>query len=358
MDLLQFNDFVALTRENVIPNREVVNLSLARNNILAELAKGKSDEELFQGGKKILVNLQTRSGVPTQLITPGDERTIASADLTSSIEVPWRFLTGHFMYTEQEITFNRGGDKVQLYDLLKLKRRAADQRLYEDMESLLFATPNYATMEATGGKAPLSIPCFITDDGALPIGFTTLMGKDLTALPMWKNQTAEYSSADHTTVIPAFTKMKRLLTWDNVAPVVNLGAQNTNWQRLMILTNADGYDLMDHIRREHQGANVQITNTNVQNIGLGAGALSFDGIPIKYVSKLDSYGWTASKPKFMFLDTAYLHPVWHTELYMKERAPMVASARQPDTFVVWNDTSYNLVCTDRQRLGCISPSDD
>ena len=95
------------------------------------------------------------------------------------------------------------------------------------------------------------------------------------------------------------------------------------------------------------------------NIGWVADNIAYSGIPIKYISTLDTAlvdngsALETGKPFFYFINLNYLYPIFHTEKYMTEKEPL-QHPRQPFSYVVWKTTYYNLFMRSRKRQGLIS----
>jgi hypothetical protein len=91
----------------------------------------------------------------------------------------------------------------------------------------------------------------------------------------------------------------------------------------------------------------------------------YAGIPVIYASKLDTAGLygtglateaaaTVKAPRYYWIDTDVLCKVFHDERYFSRKQPQ-PHPNQPFSHVMWVDTWHQLVCTERRKLGIISP---
>jgi hypothetical protein len=337
-----FADFLIGTRETYLADGKVVNLTGYRSHMFDDFLKGKADSEVIQGGEKIMVNLQTTSGPVGGHVHPGEEVNRTHVNGLTTAETGWRFWFGSWGYTAQEIELNKA---ERVIDLAAHKRRMFRQSMHETFESYLWATPDKDAMDSVGAQQPYSIPCFITDNGALPWA-TSLMGYAWTNVG---NQTGTYTAADLDTVLPAFETMQRVLDWTGSGASAEW-VDKTKWNKFTIATNGTGSDNWAKIIRNNQGGNIMVQQ-NAGDLSVATASRMFNGIPIKYIPYTDGLGW--SNPKYYWINTQFMHPVFHSTVYQREKDPK-ESERQPNTFYVDNDTWWNFVATARHRHGVIT----
>lgn len=339
-----FNDYLLGTQDHFLGDGKVINLTGYQKYLRDQFSKGKADSEIIQSGKSIKVNLNVSNPDNGGSISPGDTVTRRHHNGLAQLETGWRFDFDSYMYTEQEIELNKGA--AEIVNLAKQKRTQFNQGMHERMERLLWATPNTATMEGVGAREPYSIPAFITDDGNLPSGFSTLMNY---TWPLGGNKVVTYTDADNDTFIDAFDDMFLQLDWEASGAAAQW-TDGTTWQKFIIPTNKAGRTRFSKVVRNNQGGNVLVTNGNATDLGVLGQAAMYNGVKIQWVPFLDSLSWTT--PKYYAINTQYMHPVYHSEKYMQEKAPKEFE-NNPATWYVDVHTWHNFVCTARHRHGII-----
>lgn len=358
--LASFNAFTRATGVKVAtaPDK-IVNDATKNTYMLSRMLKGRDAAQSVQSGQKIVDRIQLTDSGTAEFYHPNDDMDIQNVDNLVSIEVDWRFIADHYSYTEQEVTLNSGDPQTYYKNLLKSKRQACHTSLYNKMEDALWAAPSNAGMESSDGKVPYSIPAFITKDGLAPTGFTTLEGLNPTTESGWRNQTETY---DHTNPTDTTSGLVRAMDrmWHKVrfiSPAAGGGNQyfeSDMLQKMAIFTNLDGITLLQTLTRD---ANDRLTPAN--NLGWVAGNIAYAGLPIEYISTLDTAlvdngsAIPSGQPFYYYVNLNYLYPIFHTEKYMTEKDPM-QHPRQPFSYVVWKTTYYNIFMQSRRRQGLIS----
>ena len=351
--LSAFNNFVKSTGEKIKTSPdEIMNDAVKNTYILTRMLKGMGASDVVQAGSKITDRIMLRDSGTAVFYNPNDDMDIQNPDTLRSVEVNWRFMANHFSYTEQEVNLNQSGDAQTYYkNLLKVKRQQAVTNSYNFMEDNLWSTPSNADMEAANGTKPYSIRSFFTVDGLAPSGFTTVETLSPTTESRWRNQFEDYDAADLTNpdtgLVNAFDNL--FMKCRFISPRPGEYFQDDKFQKMMIATNRDGRALYLRLTRD--------SNDRLVGNDLGAqqSQLDYAGLPIEYIASLDDAGWAAGSPRFMFINLAWIHPIWHSTEYMKEKEP-IRHPRQPFTWVVWNTTYYNLFCSSRRRQGVIFPT--
>ena len=359
--LASFNAFVAATgiKIGTAPDK-IVNDATKNTYMLARMMKGRDAAQSVQSGTKIADRVQLNDVGTAQFYHPNEDLDIQNVDSLVTIEIDWRYIADHYSYTEQEVTLNSGDPQTYYKNLLKSKRQACQTSLYNKIEDQLWAAPSNSDMEAADGKQPYSLAAFVTIDGLAPSGFTTIAAVNPTNETGYRNQIEDYDSADPThTTNGLVRKMDRM--WHKVRFISPAGGmqeyfESDRLQKLVIATNLDGITLIQTLTRD---ANDRLTPAN--NLGWTAGKVTYAGIPIEYISSLDTAlvnsgaAMTSGQPWFYYLNLGYLYPIFHTEKYMTEKDPM-QHPRQPFSYVVWKTTYYNIFCMSRKRQGLITPT--
>ncbi len=353
-----FNAFVQSTGVKVATDPDtIINDATKNTYMLARMLKGRDAAQSVQSGQKIVDRIMlTDSGTAT-FYHPNEDLDIQNVDNLVSIEVDWRFIADHYSYTQQEVTLNSGDPQTYYKNLLKSKRQACATSMYNRMEVALWDVPANADMEASSGKLPYSIPTFITTDGLAPSGFTTIETLNPTDNSGFRNQTETYNPSDLTSVADGLVRaMDRM--WHKcrfVAPRTQQEYFESDLlQKMMIATNLDGITILQSLTRD---SNDRLTPAN--NLGWVAGNVVYAGLPIEYISELDTAlinggaVIATGEPWFFYINLMYLYPIFPTEKYMLEEEPL-RHPRQPFSYVVWKQTYYNIFCPSRRRQGLIS----
>ncbi len=355
-----FNDFVKATGNRVATSPDkIVNDATKNTYMVARMLKGRDASMSVQGGAKIIDRIQLSDSGTATFYLPNEDLDIQNVDTLTNIQIDWRFLTDHYAYTEEELDLNSGNPQTYYKNLLKSKRQACHTSLYNKMEDQLWAVPSNAQMEAAGGRQPYSIPTFITPDGLAPTGFTTLETINPTTESGWRNQVSEYDPANISDrqdgLVAAMDDMWLSVKFEAPESLQQY-AENDRLNKMVIATSKDGYKELASLTRD---ANDRLVPQN--NLGWVMGQITYAGMPIKYVSTLDTALLNAGSviaegaPWFYFINLNYLYPIFHSTRYMDEKEPMNRD-RQPFSFVVWKKLYYNLFMSSRRRQGLVVPN--
>lgn len=357
--LASFNAFVQATGVKVATDPDSIMNDATKNTyFMSRALKGRDASQSVQSGQKIVDRIQLNDVGTAEFYHPNEDLDIQNVDSMISIDVDWRFLADHYSYTEQEVTLNSGDPQTYYKNLLKSKRQACVTSMYNLIEDALWAVPTNSGMEASGGKVPYSIPAFITTDGLAPSGFTTIETVNPTNETGWRNQVETYDSSNITDtndgLVRAMDRMWHKVRFISPNGGMNEYFENDMLQKMVIATNLDGITVLQTLTRD---ANDRLTPAN--NLGWIAGKVAYAGLPVEYISTLDTAlinGGAvipSNKPWFYYINLEYLYPIFHTEKYMVEKDP-TQHPRQPFSYVVWKTTYYNWFMRSRRRQGLIS----
>lgn len=347
-------DFVVETGKHTLEPGKVLMEAVNQTWLLGDLLKGKDTAVTVKSGKS-LSNVSDFSGATQfEFYQPNATFTYSIENTAVELAYNWRFAHDVWVYTDHEVELNKQGSQFeQIYDLIKHRRGRCEISMFAGMEAALWTTPSTSTMEAAGGTRPYSIPAYITEDGAAPSGFTTVAGVNPSTYTRWKNQVSSYTAgAIDTTLVPAFDELIRKVNFESPQTLQQY-VEDTSFSKFKILTDINGDKTYARLTRE---ANDQLRTANGRDLGyVNQGSNVFRGIPVKYVKEIDNRAYPATQPRYFWVNSDYLYPVYHTSGYMRELPPM-RSPNQPYTWVVHKDTWYNLICTSRQRHGIIVPA--
>ena len=347
-----FNNFVLSTGNKLRTGPdEILNDAVKNTYLISRMLKGAGTADVVQSGVKIIDRLMLSDAGTAVFYNPNDDMNILNVDTLSSIEVPWRFLANHFSYTEQEVNLNSGDAQTYYKNLLKSKRQGMVTNTFNFMEDNLFATASNSDMESSTGTKPYSVLAFVTEDGLAPSGFTTVQSLAPASNANWRNQFETYDPGDLTNpdtgLVNAFDNLFMKCRFKSPRPGEYF--EDDTFQQMAIGTNRDGRAMYLRLTRDSQDRLVN------NDLGGQQGMVGYNGLPVEYWAKLDDVYTTAGSPRFQFLNLKYIHPVWHSTEYMKEKEPL-RHPRQPFSWVVWTSTYYNLFCSSRRRQGIVIPS--
>lgn len=356
--LEQFADYVLATNQHIMRARTesgVLQEVQNQTNVTGRLMKGKSTSQTVKSGKQITTYSQFTAGTQDSFYLPGESFVNAIEDFDTALAFKWRFLHSSFSYAKQELVLNENskdeaGVNAQNIDLLKSKRQGQRTGHFNTVEAAWWTSPSLATMEtAATATRPYSIRCFITEDGLHPSGFTTLGGVS-SSQTLYRNQVSTYTAGSVTTGLkPAFANMWRKINFDT-PPSMTAYWEDTKLSRCMILTDINGAGIYQQLTEE---SNDRLVGSG-KDLGVYAGDLPYNNIPVSYIKQLDSIAYASNAPRYFWINSDYLYPVWHTDAYFDEMKPM-NSVNQPYVYTVHVDLWYQLVCPSRQRLGICCP---
>ena len=349
--LLDMADLAIATKEHKItPTTEVLNDTAKQYYFLSTMMKGRSTEEIVQNGKQIIDMVRLSKHNAAGFYKPNQTLNPRGMDVLTKLACNWRFHQGNYAWTNEQVRLNGGSSVDNWVKLLELWRQASKQDIWDSLEANLWAVPSNADMEADDGLKPYSLPCFITSNGLAPSGFTTVMGVNPTTQTNWRNQTGSYTAANlATTLYPAFDGMWLDLRWKKPPGVT--WATDTNFSKLNILTSKTG--IMNYID-QNRSNNDRLQPKN--DPGTYQQEPTYNGIPLQRVPELETYMTAASitNPPYIWLDTNFIFPVWHSEVYMLEEDPIRGGTNQPFSWAVYINSYLNFFCRSRKRHGWIA----
>lgn len=368
-----FSDFQLLTRDIKLTGpEELLNEATLHNYVIGDMLAGREADHVFRGGTKLTERIMAKDNNSFRTYKPNDELNPTAADTMKRISANWRFTVGGYTWNDNEILLNEG-DPARYGDLKLDYEQQAMTSIVNGMESLQWAVPSTADMEADSGETPYSIPCFVQEGGGAPSGFTTLMGLDPTVETWWKNQSTGYTGANAespdspTGIFSAFDKMIRLVQFDKI----NISQMQRYWEdldlrKMRIYTSGQGRDVIVRLTRQK---NNRLVVAGPQDAAYPDPR--WEGWPIQWIETLDTAKlYTATSvsgskqgdgseatgyPRFYFLNLKYLYICFHEKKYF-DQVMRDGGARQPFTNVMWIDTYYNTVCRSRRRQGIVFPS--
>jgi hypothetical protein len=387
-----FADFAATTDDTYFDSPDkLINQATERSPLLGKFLKSSGTAKVIKGGERMRfqtffdeVNTAVDYGGPNPTLS------ISNPQIVTEGVADWRFTADHMAWTDHEIglqvntSMTREARYRRIRDLYAVKEQRLATSIIKHMENHLWAVPELS-MEGSAGSKPFSIPCFITEhdgnttvDGQLPLTASgnwsgTLEG--ITPSTSWANQkattfskssyTASLSAADAQTVMKAFDEMMHLVQY-NPLPMYEGQSEPLNKPQFIVTTKQGRVDYMQALRLLNDQL---VGSTNRQDPSYLTPL--YGGVPIIYSSKLDSAalyqvssagGAAANEsastgaigPRYYWIDTDSLCKVFHDERYFSRKQPQ-PHPNQPFSHVMWVDSWHQLVCTERRKLGIVTP---
>lgn len=317
----------------------------------------------FEAGPSIQWNLMTdNSGAAKQTgLFAVDSLNIG--DVMSTAEIGWKHTTVNYAIERREIAFNR--DPRKLVDLVKVRRNDAMTSLTDHLETQFWSIPSNE-LDVNGVGYWISDAVGMTTDGLgdgdfgfagdTPVGYSSVAGIDPTNVPRWQNGLGQFPSGDITAPLPALGSggtsgivlqpdvlkvMKEAYIKCNFKPIPNASypSYNPSPTRWGIYC---GYSTLAALEVMQARLNDLVVSRDVAQDANGA--VTFRGVPITYVPKLDAFTGT---PIYM-IQWGSFRSVFLSGEYLKETGPNTAP-NQHTVFTTHVDLTMNLQCVDRRR---------
>jgi len=387
-----FADFAATTDDTYFDSPDkLINQATERSPLLGKFLKSSGTAKVIKGGERMRfqtffdeVNTAVDYGGPNPTLS------ISNPQIVTEGVADWRFTADHMAWTDHEIglqvntSMTREARYRRIRDLYAVKEQRLATSIIKHMESHLFALPD-VTMEGTAGSKPFSIPAFVTenDSGGNPLitgaanWNTTLMGIDPDTYDEWNNQVVTYSrgaanmdigdgetpntDTHANTLFAAFDEMMHLVQF-NPIPMYEGQSEPLNTPEFIATSKYGRKSFMAALRQMNDQF---VTATRQDPAYMNP---TYAGVPVIYASQLDTAaiyddgasgvatetGATHDAPRFYWLDTDVLCKVFHDERYFSRKQPQ-PHPNQPFSHVMWVDSWHQLVCTERRKLGIITP---
>lgn len=366
--LVTYADFLKATKVAKITSmQDILNEAVLNTYLLAEMLKGRGEEEVVRAGQSIKDTIQLSEAGTFEFYSPNPEFNPTDDDTLTDVGVGWRFSKTHYGFSDETIRLNYGTSEDVYVDLKHKYEQSAKIDMMNGTERALWAVPVSGTMETGTGDAPpfFSIPAFVNESSAfLWPGFTTIETVNPTTEERWRNQLSTYDSnniADEDNgILAAFDEMFLKVLFE--APDNDEQYwENDRLRQMKIFTNRDGHKKYKRLLR---GGNDRFISPQ----DAAYNQPKYSGIPVRYIAQLDTAaleisGSTATgaayptgKPRFFWLNLRYLFPIYHTEGYMEMVGPVPGGINMPFSHAVYYRNWMNLFCRSRQRQGIIAPA--
>ena len=317
----------------------------------------------YEAGPSIQWNLMTSNSGAAHQTGLFAVDNINISDVMATADIPWKHTTVNYAIERREIAMNR--DPRRIVDLVKVRRNDAMISLTDHLEGQFWGKPaNDASLDMNGvdywisdnnNATPTANAGTFGFNGGVPTGFTTVAGINPTDVPRWQNGLGYFKSLDVTDPVGQMTAsndsglandigiakvMKEAYVKCDFKPIPKAPYPSYNGtpDKWGIYCNYETYSGLEVMASR---LNDRIVSSDVAS---DAGAISFRGVPVTYVPKLDA----VTVPKVYMLQWGAFRSVLLSGEYMKETGPDTAP-NQHTVFTTHVDCTMNMQCVDRRR---------
>ena len=289
-------------------------------------------------GESIKKILMTSHGSNAKHVGLYNTDITAVADVTSTIDTPWRHAVTSWAFDSREVSMNQAGP-WQIVELMKLRRADALLSQAKLLEEAFFKSPS----ASTDTTEPHGVPYWIVTsaskgfEGGTPSGHSSVGGLSHSN---FKNYTDTYSAFTKSDLIDSMREAFLKVGWKS--PVTVRDYRRGLGQRHRYYT-----DVTTRLNMEILGED--------QNMNLGRdlasmdGNIVFRGIPIVWVPRMDT---EFSDNRIYMIDFDYFICYFLKGRSLLESKPM-PSASSHNGIESYIDTTYNYQCFDRRRQAVI-----
>lgn len=344
------------------------------------------------GGQNLTFWFVPKGGGTFEEYLPGATTTPTNPQVLQTGVVQWRFTRAHSTYTDPEILLNDrvtyGTRDAQFEQFVSLRDTKATVRkidVAEGLETQLFAVPNATTMEGTGSAAtsPFSLFAHINQ------GTTGLFGSGYTVTPTggaWTTKEGITPGAAAVNSNMSVTQQKyseaTIDKGTNLIGGLDALWMNIDWEQPDSLSQYQSDEVLNNIMflttKQGRQAIMSLMRGDQDRYVMGAQDPSypdpqFRGIPLRRVdgletaavydgaSALQTEGNAAGThfrgPRIYAVNGNHLYPVAHRDRLFYVDPPL-RHLTQPDTWVQYESTWWQLLCKSYKHQGILFPSAD
>lgn len=369
--LASYSDFLKATKVAKITGREeILNDAVLNTYLLAEMLRGKGEEEIIQTGQSVKDTIQLTEAGTFEFYSPNPEFSPTDDDVLTDITAGWRFSKVHYGFADETIRLNQGTSEDVFVNLKYKYEQQCRTDMVNGTERALWAVPVANSMEGANPSVDSppfpSIPVFINEgtNGLWP-GWTTIQGVAPATEERWRPQQSTYDSANISSeddgILAAFDEMWLKVLFES--PESDSQYFEDDRLRMMkILTNRSGQKKYKRLLRSGNDEFISPQDPAYNNP-------KYAGIPVKYIATLDTAkleitggttatgaAYPASKPRYRFCNFRYLFPIYHAEGYMEMVGPVPGGITQPFSHAVYYRNWMTLFCRSLQRQGIVYPA--
>lgn len=381
---MPISDFIDLARETgptiIGSESKMINAVQKRAYTLSTLIGGRTGPEVFRSSPTMQDTIYLQKQDRGQRYDPaGLQVDFTNVQVGTETSSQWSHYYNYMAWSVMEIEKNApsatGGSyrRLRYKEILKGKQQNLWQSMIDQCEAETWAAADYAAMRTTNLK-PQSIPYYITEDtGGLALDSTATAVTDCQGLnpntagqENWDNERGTYSStgapvAGGTDLIGALINMGTKLHYTSLPMKSEFGERETMTNVSFCSDYALGYVT----------AALRIGQDKWNSRELSQGGLSINGVAYINIPSLDTaalYDSGSSTlateqaaditgPRFYFVSPDALRTFFFSGKHFSVDDPVnLTASGRPNDWVqganLWNQT----VCTDRRRLGIVSPS--
>lgn len=299
----------------------------------------KKDKVTFDGGIGISRNIMLDTKSVARQTGLYEKDNVNVGDVMSTISIPWRHTTNSYGFERREITMNTGDPASTIVELLKVRRADCMLSTVEQFETQFWNKPTDSSNVLDVYGVPYWIVKNATQgfNGGAPAGFAAGAGGLIN--PRWNNWTDSYSTVSKADLITKMRKAHRKIGFKS--PIDTPSYRMGSGQTYRIYVNEPTLAALETLgenQNEQLGRDLAPMDDNI----------CFRKNPINWVPYLDG---DTDNPIY-FIDFNQFAPVFLNGEFMRETEVKPVPG-QHNTFAVFVDTTWNMLCTDRRRNAVI-----
>lgn len=263
-------------------------------------------------------------------------------DLAARWRLDWRHAHNYWGWERREMLMNRRRDEI--FDIIKMRRAGAKISLAELFESQIWSAPTDSSNDLDLFGIPWWFPKAATNaegfNGGNPSGFSDCAGIDCTdpTYARWKSYNAAYAQINEHDLLDKMGRAYRKIGFKS--PVDLEDARRGTAEDYRIFMNEVTLSAFEKLMRAR--------NDNLSDLAEFMGTTSWKKRPLTWVPKLDT---DTSNPVFM-LNFQWISLCVLDGDFPYEHDP-AAEPNQPNSMVVHEDYTMNLLTTNRRAAGAV-----
>lgn len=293
----------------------------------------RRDRVQFDSGKKISRRLMVNHSGAARHVGLYSKDNVIIGDVLAEIDVPWKHTMTYWGWERREFLMNRG--RAAIVKLMESRRADGMLALIELLEAAVWSKPD----DSNDTDPPFGIPYWLVKNtsegfnGGDPSGFSSGAGNLQHA--NWKNWTFAYTTVDKADCIKKMRKAYRNIGFKSPMNIPDFRNGRGNRYRVYVNeTTIAAFEDVGEAQNENLGRDLAPMDDS----------MAFRRNPIVWVPYLDS---DTTHPIYM-LDFASFFPFFLRGDWMRETEPEKVFDSH-NSFVVFIDLTWNLICVDRRR---------
>jgi len=298
------------------------------------------DKIEIQGGDQIQRNIAVKNSDNARQVGMFQTDDVSIPDLLQQIKVPWKHTVTEWAWERREALIQVGQNTV--LSTLKLRRAGALVSQADHMEAQFWSKPASSSNELECFGVPYWVVSDTTTaagafNGGNPSGFTSgAGGLDSSTYTRWKNYTFNYSAMTDQDALAKMRRTYRKINFKSPIDVNDYRKGNGSDMRIyMDETTLDDYESL--VRKQNDNLGNDAAKYQDETV--------FKRTPVVWCPYLDDNS-SETNPIY-FLNFNNFHPIFLKGDVLRETEQEKAPG-QHNVFVVYVDTTWNLLCTDRR----------